>query len=69
MTNDITAEQASAAAATVALDSASDATPEAEPAAPVLFRDLALPNEILRAVDDLGFSQCTPIQGRVRCHP
>lgn len=65
MTNDITAEQASAAAATAALDSASDATPEAEPAAPVLFRDLALPNEILRAVDDLGFSQCTPIQGRV----
>ncbi|REH40527.1 ATP-dependent RNA helicase RhlB [Paraperlucidibaca baekdonensis] len=35
------------------------------PAAPTLFRDLPLPNEILRAVDDLGFSQCTPIQGRV----
>lgn len=34
--------------------------------APVVrFRDLPLPEEILRAVDDLGFEQCTPIQSRV----
>lgn len=37
----------------------------AAPLPVTLFRDLPLPSEILRAVDDLGFAQCTPIQGRV----
>lgn len=33
--------------------------------APVRFQELPLPDEILRAVDDLGFEHCTPIQSRV----
>lgn len=37
--------------------------PEAAPR--VRFAELPLPPEILRAVDDLGFEFCTPIQGRV----
>lgn len=32
---------------------------------PVRFNDLSLPDAILRAVADLGFEHCTPIQGRV----
>ncbi|MEL0027379.1 MAG: DEAD/DEAH box helicase, partial [Perlucidibaca sp.] len=52
-------------------EAASEATPDVtdEPAgqaeARVRFHELPLPQQILRAVDDLGFEYCTPIQGRV----
>ena len=36
-----------------------------EPAPQVRFSDLSVPDPILRAVADLGFEYCTPIQGRV----
>ena len=43
--------------------------PESEPkvavAPQVRFNDLPVPDPILRAVADLGFEYCTPIQGRV----
>jgi len=41
-------------------------TPEVADLPPVVaFNELPLPDEILRAVGDLGFANCTPIQGRV----
>jgi ATP-dependent RNA helicase RhlB len=41
-------------------------TPVVADLAPVVaFNELPLPDEILRAVADLGFANCTPIQGRV----
>ncbi|MEO6698022.1 MAG: DEAD/DEAH box helicase, partial [Paraperlucidibaca sp.] len=62
MTDAIAANETSA----VGAPAPTDLTPDAPaPTTPILFRDLPLPNEILRAVDDLGFAQCTPIQGRV----
>ena len=35
------------------------------PAEVVRFQELALPRAVLAAVDDLGFEECTPIQGEV----
>ena len=35
------------------------------PAEAVRFHELALPSPVLAAVDDLGFEECTPIQGEV----
>ena len=35
------------------------------PAEVVRFQELALPRAVLAAVDDLGFAECTPIQGEV----
>lgn len=34
------------------------------PEAPVAFGSLALPEPLLKAIDDLGFKACTPIQGK-----
>ena len=33
-------------------------------AEPDRFQDYALPDPLMRAIDDLGFEFCTPIQGR-----
>ena len=33
-------------------------------AEPDRFNDFALPEPLVRAIDDLGFEFCTPIQGR-----
>ena len=53
--------------ASVAADAAVEQpVTEARPEEPrVRFHELPLPSQILRAVDDLGFEYCTPIQGRV----
>lgn len=70
-------ENAAAAVAEVADDAAVQETPNEagtesesidEPAAqtyePVRFQELALPDPLVAAVDELGFEFCTPIQGR-----
>ena len=36
----------------------------ASTAEPDRFQDYALPDPLMRAIDDLGFEFCTPIQGR-----
>lgn len=41
------------------------AAPEVESPPQVRFSELSVPDPILRAVADLGFEYCTPIQGRV----
>ena len=38
--------------------------PELPKADPVLFQELALPEPLSKAIDELGFEECTPIQGR-----
>ena len=70
-------ENAAAAVAEVTDDAAVQETPNEagtesesidEPAAqtyePVRFQELALPDPLVAAVDELGFEFCTPIQGR-----
>jgi len=42
-----------------------EAAATAAPRATVTFRELGLPEPLLRAVDDLGFERCTPIQQEV----
>ena len=42
-----------------------DAAGEAAPRPTVTFRELGLPEPLLRAVADLGFERCTPIQQEV----
>ena len=42
-----------------------DAASVAAPRPTVTFRELGLPDPLLRAVDDLGFERCTPIQQEV----
>ena len=42
-----------------------DAATEAAPRPTVTFRALGIPEPLLRAVDDLGFERCTPIQQEV----
>jgi len=42
-----------------------DAAAVAAPRPTVTFRELGLPEPLLRAVDDLGFERCTPIQQEV----
>ena len=44
-------------------DAASFEVPEAE--GKVRFHDFDLPDELMRAIADLGFQYCTPIQGKV----
>ena len=43
-------------------DIAEEAQPE--PAEPVRFQELALPEPLVKAITKLGFEECTPIQGR-----
>jgi ATP-dependent RNA helicase RhlB len=41
------------------------AAPEPTPREPDRFEEFMLPKDLLRAVDDLGFTHCTPIQSEV----
>ena len=50
--------------ATEAADDAEAATVVADDYEPVRFQELALPEPLVAAVDELGFEFCTPIQGR-----
>ena len=43
----------------------SEPNPEASPEAIVNFHHLALPHAVMDAIDDLGFTDCTPIQSEV----
>ena len=45
--------------------SVSEPNPEASPEAIVNFHHLALPHAVMDAIDDLGFTDCTPIQSEV----
>ena len=38
------------------------------PQTDVLFADLGLPEELMRGLDDMGFSYCTPIQAKALPH-